>query len=225
MSAKEWSWSYSKLKSYETCPKRCWHVDIARDVVEPESDQLREGNEVHRALELAVSRNDPLPPGMGHLVEWVQKLHTARAAGWKLYVEQKLAITRDFSPCGYFDKRCWFRAKADVLAVKGTAALAIDWKTGKMKPDAPQLALISACVFAHNPQIQKVQTEFVWLSEGERTPASYTRADMPAFWSDMLPRVGDLEQATKTTTFPAKPGRLCAMWCPVTDCPYHGQRL
>ncbi len=28
---KEWSWSYSKLKNYEVCPKRHYEVDVLKN--------------------------------------------------------------------------------------------------------------------------------------------------------------------------------------------------
>ena len=35
---KSFAWSYSKLKNFETCPKRSWHLDVARDIKEPEGE-------------------------------------------------------------------------------------------------------------------------------------------------------------------------------------------
>ena len=44
----------------------------------------------------------------------------------------------------------WYRGIADVLKIAGSVALAVDWKTGKVIDDAPQLALLAACIFAHH---------------------------------------------------------------------------
>ena len=47
---KPFSWSWSKLKNFRTCPKRHYHVDIAKDFKEDDSEDLLWGNEVHEAL-------------------------------------------------------------------------------------------------------------------------------------------------------------------------------
>ena len=40
---KAFSWSYTKLKNYETCPKRHFHYDVRKDIKEPEGEARREG--------------------------------------------------------------------------------------------------------------------------------------------------------------------------------------
>jgi spore coat polysaccharide biosynthesis protein SpsF (cytidylyltransferase family) len=48
---KPFAWSYSKLKNYEVCPKRHWHVDVKKDFKEAESEALKQGNLVHKLFE------------------------------------------------------------------------------------------------------------------------------------------------------------------------------
>lgn len=219
---KPFAWSYSKLKNYETCPKRSWHIDHAKDVKEEESEQLRYGNMLHDALAKAISGKEELPQHFKSFQPWVDKV---TSGGYdKLLVENKLALTKDFGPCSFFDNAAWYRGVADVIKTSGPVAAVIDWKTGKIKEDGVQLALMAACVFAHHPEIEKIRTEFVWLKEdGAVTRADFARDDMPKIWNGVLPRVQQLEEAVKTTNFPPKPGNLCKRWCPVEQCPHWGE--
>lgn len=225
MPTKPYTWSYSKLKAFETCPKRHWHVDIAKDVKEEQSSQLVEGNEIHEALDARLGRRKvPLPMGLAYLEPWCEKIERG-AEGGRLETEVKTAFTRDFGATGYFARDVWFRGKIDVLVVKGPIAFVVDWKTGKVVPDSPQLLLMAQSVFSMFPEVQAVRTEFIWTAANESTRMDVSRADMAAFWSDMLPRVERMEQAWRTTTYQAKPGGLCRRWCPVDTCPHHGAGL
>ena len=47
---KAFAWSYSRLKNFESCPKRHYHVDVVKDVREEESEQLKWGNALHDAF-------------------------------------------------------------------------------------------------------------------------------------------------------------------------------
>lgn len=217
--AKPFAWSYSKLKNYETCPKRHWHIDVAKDVREEESEALMWGNEVHAALARRLDKNTPLPPPMQMYEPWCERI---LATPGTLLVEQKLAITADFGACTFFDKAAWFRAIGDVIKIAGPVAMIMDWKTGKIVEDSVQLALAAGCVFAHHPEVQRVRSEFIWLKEDASTRVDLKREEMPKIWRDLWPRIEALKQAHETVTYPPKPGSLCARWCPVRQCPHNG---
>lgn len=216
---KPFAWSYSKLKNYESCPKRYYNVDVAKIVKEEESEQLLYGNMLHKALAEAISGKAPLPKSFSHLQEWVDKLGKTDGT---ILVEQQLAITSDFAGTEWFSKTAWYRGIADVIKIVGPVAVVLDWKTGKILEDGVQLALMAQCVFAHHPDIQKIRTEFVWLKEDATTRADFSRDDMIKVWAGVMPRVQTLENAHKAANFPPKPGFLCRKWCPVDACPHHG---
>ena len=217
---KSFSWSYSKIKNYETCPKRHFHCDIAKDVKEEESEQLAWGNEVHKHLALRIAKGEKLPAGMQAYDKWCTPILTSTG---NILVEQKLAITKDFGPCSWFSDEAWFRGIGDVIKIVGPVALIADWKTGKIIEDSAQLALMAACVFAHYPEVVKVRSEFIWLKEDATTRQDFHRNNMPAFWATMLPRVKILQEASEKQIYPAKPSHLCRKWCPVSSCPHHGE--
>lgn len=217
---KPFAWSYSKIKNYAVCPKRHYHVDIAKDYKEDPSDALVWGNMVHDALHRRLALNDPLPERMELYEPWAAAID---AAPGELSTELKFALTDEFQPTTFFDKKAWYRGICDVLVVNGPVALAVDWKLGKIIEDSVQLGLMSACIFAHYPEVQAIRTEFAWLKDDATTRVDFTRADMPALWNEVLPRVAVLKEAAETLTYPPKPSGMCKRWCPVTSCPHHGE--
>jgi hypothetical protein len=216
---KPFAWSYSKLKNFESCPKRHYEIDVAKTTKEEESEQLDWGNQVHKALANRLSKEIPLPVPMRSYEPWCARI--MRTPG-ELLVEQKLAITEDFGPTTFFDNKAWFRAVGDVIKIRGPVALIADWKTGKIVEDSQQLALSAACVFAHYPSIKKVRSEFIWLKDDASTRIDLGRDDMPAMWKGLWPRIEALRTAHERNEYPAKPGFLCKKWCPVRKCPHYG---
>lgn len=232
--AKEWSWSFSKKKNFDTCPKRHYEVDILKNFTES-SEALTEGNEVHKALAAAVlhacgiptsgSGRDmviakPLPEPYSYLQKWVDVVATSAGT---LKVEEKYAITRDFQKTAYFAPNTWYRGICDTLRLNGTTATALDWKTGKVQHNSVQLMLMATCIFIHYPQIETVKTRFVWLAEDCTTREIWQRSTIMKEWTALLPELATMEQASKTLTYPPKPGALCRKWCPVNSCPFHGK--
>lgn len=218
-SPKPFTWSYSRLKNYESCPKRHYEIDITKNVKEDESEALLWGNRVHAGFAARLSKNVPLPDGMAEWEPWCERILSTPG---QILVEQKLAITKDFGPTGFFERNVWFRGVADLLKINGPVALAIDWKTGKIVEDSQQLALMAACIFAHHSEVQVIRTEFAWLKDDASSRVDFKRSEMARMWANLWPRIEALERAHNTTTYPAKPGALCRRWCPVKSCPHHG---
>lgn len=220
---KEWSWSYSKYKNYELCPKRHYEIDIAKTAKDTEDDDpnsaLNWGNRVHKEIAAAL-KGVPLSPEMAAYQPWVNRV--LKGPG-QLLVEMKYAITRDFQATQYFAKDVWYRGIGDVVRVDRNLALILDWKTGKVLEDSVQLMLMAQCLFSHYPDLTHVRSEFVWLKEGCTTPELFTRQEVAEQWLTLLPRVKLMEDASKLMNFPPKPGHLCKKYCPVTSCPFHGK--
>jgi len=226
--AKTFSWSWSKLKNFRNCPKRSWHVDINKDVKETEGEALKWGHEVHAAMAARIAKDKPLPPTMERYEPIPAKLASLRdTPGLAVKVEQKLAIDKDFKPVGFFDSSAWFRAVFDALAIGKVVGRAFDWKTGKMPDDGDaeyeQLALGASVLFAHYPDMQQVDTAFVWLGADDETERTYHRDGMAPLWNKLWPEINVMTDAMRTTTYPPKPSGLCVRHCPVISCPYYGK--
>lgn len=240
MPSKGFSWSYSKFKNYFTCAKRHYEVDLQRNFVD-DSEQLRWGNEVHGSLATAVSSGAPLPSSMPYQ-RWADEMRTGvfrpevvatapwlrhlQAPGSEVQVEKKYAITKNFTPTAWFGGDAWYRGICDVARFDPTktVALARDYKTGKVDHDSRQLMLMAQCLFCHFPSLQRIRTEFVWLKEDCITPETFNRNTIMQEWPPILEGVKQMEHAANTLTYPPMPGRLCARYCPVVSCPFHGKR-
>lgn len=216
---KQVAWSHSALNTFTTCPKKYWHEKIKKDVPFTESDASRYGKEVHKAFEDYIGKGTKLPFGLKQYGPYLDKFKNAK--GEKL-VEQRLAVTREFLPTGYFDNDVWFRGQADLIILQGTHAVVVDWKTGKYKNDFDQLDLMAAGVFCLDPDIMTIDAMFWWTQGREHTMKSYERADAKDIWDRFMPRVNRLEIAVATTDFPATTNGLCKKWCAVKSCPYQG---
>jgi PD-(D/E)XK nuclease superfamily protein len=217
---KPFSWSFSKYKNFEVCPKRHYEVDLAKNYTDS-TEQLDWGNSVHKALADACSGKSPLPATMTEYQPWVDRV---RAGPGELLVEQKYALTKDFQPTEYFGARAWYRGIGDVVRIDGPVGLGLDWKTGTPKHDSRQLMLLAQCIFAFHPEVKRVRTEFVWLKEDYTTPEIFDRDTIRNEWLPILEGVKLMERAALNVDYPPKPGKLCANWCPVISCPFHGKR-
>jgi CRISPR/Cas system-associated exonuclease Cas4 (RecB family) len=216
------AWSYSRLNNYETCPKKFWHSSVRKDVVEAESEPMRYGKLVHKALELRVSKKKPMPLNLRYLEKYAAQL--ANAKGTKL-TEQQLAIDANFEPCSWFAKETWCRAILDLAIVKGSHAIVFDYKTGKISSDFTQLRLAAVLLMLHMPEIQTVDLSYLWTKDKKITSyeRTLTREDIKSVVLELMPRLKNYEKAHRTDSFPARPGYLCKRYCPVKACPYHGE--
>lgn len=220
---KPFSWSYTRLKNFEVCPKRHYEIDIAKNYQEPyvPGGPLDWGDQVHKALAARCGPNKtPLPQGMDIYEPWAQKV---LSGGGEIYVEQDLAINENFGATGYFDGDTWFRAKGDLIKVVGSVALLVDWKTGKILEDSFQLALLAACVFAKFPSVAAVRCAFIWLKEDAESSETFLREDMPRMWRALWPRIDALKQAHVHQNYPPIPCKMCRAWCAVKACPNNGK--
>lgn len=213
------TWSYSKVKNYETCPLRYEQVDILKKYKEV-SEQLAWGDQVHKALAAAVSSTQKLPESMLPYQRWVDDI---KAKPGEILVEQKFAIDDKFQPVEYFSPRVWLRGIGDVVRIDGPVAQIYDWKTGKLKIDYTQMMIMAQMVFSHFPEVQRLWAGFIWLQDDVETHEKYNRDEMVQHWPGLLERVKRLQQAHITKMFPAKPGYLCYKYCPVMTCEHHGK--
>lgn len=211
-------WTYSHLESFETCPRRHYHLKVVQDIAEPPSLHVEWGSKVHAAFEAWIMKGEPLPDGMTQWQPLADKL--AKLPGEKR-CEFKMALDRNFQPTDW--KNSWTRGVVDLLVVHKDRAVIADYKTGKRKP-TEQLDLYAAYTFAHYPQVNIVITAFVWLKDKKIDKKEIHRDEVPMIWSEFLPRVRRLESAFERDSWPERPSGLCRGWCPVTSCKFNSQK-
>jgi hypothetical protein len=219
---KKFAWSYSALTSFETCPLRHKLTRIDKTVTEPQSEHIRHGNEVHKAMERYLKKEAALPAKYSEYQPYADAV--VRRDG-KLLVEHKIALNKSFRPTGYFDSDVWVRSVFDVAVIRPDSGVMLDWKTGKPKEDPSQMQLFAAVGFSEFPYVQKFDTGFVWLGHKKLTPASFVKDDAPAIWREFLVRVNRMEEAAERDKYPARPSGLCRAHCPVprSICEFSGR--
>lgn len=216
---KPFAWSHSRLSAFETCPYRHEQVDLLKKIKDENPAGL-EGQNIHKALENYCRDGAPIPAKYANYRNIGDRVRAL--PGDKKY-EQKLAVTERFEPCDYFAKDVWFRCVVDVLILIPPRAAALDYKTGKIKVNYDQLSLNSACIFAHYPEIETVDTRYWWVAYGGGfLKKRYERTAVGEVWSGFLPRVNAYRNAVEQNKFLPKPSGLCKRHCPVDTCPHHG---
>ena len=210
-------WSASSIDSFVSCPKKYYHLRVAKDVKDfPPSDAVLLGRKLHKAFEDAVNLGTKLPPEYSQYSYLVDKI---RALPGDKNAEIKLAVDENFNAVEYFSKQAWSRGAADLVVLKGDKCLIIDYKTGKRK-DSNQLALYAAYAFAKWPEIKRVITMYVWLKTKQIDQHVYDVSEKETLWQMWLPATRRLKIAYDTGKWEAKPSGLCRGWCPCKDCEY-----
>lgn len=220
--AKKLAWSFSALSVFRTCRKKFYHLKVAKDVKDGDSEAAFEGKVKHQALYDYVFEGKALPVNMRPFQKTADAYKKRGGQCDTFQGELKLCLDADFDPVEWFAKTAWVRAILDLLLVKGNVAMLVDWKTGKRKDDFDQLELAAAILSRYMPEIEEFHLVFEWLQDGGRSSPEYgplKKPDMKKVWLKFLPDVNEIELARKTTDFPATESGLCG-WCPVTSCPH-----
>ena len=216
------SWSYSRLKAYEDCPKRYHELMVLKNWAEEKTEHLVWGDAVHKAMADRLTLGIELPANMKYQ-HWIDKV--LRTPG-ELFVEDqcRYAITKAFKPCEWFSPLAWMRAVADVAVIDDDLALAVDWKTGKSANQDPvQLTIVALMLFIYYPKVLRVRADFIFLQDDAQTSVVIDRHEAADEWVKLLDRAKYLERATEQQEFPPKPNRFCRSFCPVKSCSYHGK--
>lgn len=218
--------SYSSLKTFETCPKQYQHLYLLKDVPREDNEASIYGTNVHKAIEEYLTDGTPIPPAYARFAPMVEPV--VKWSGVK-YVEYKMAVGPDLTPCDFFDKNYFVRGVVDLAVVDGKKGRALDWKTGKSTryADLKQLELMSLLMFQHFPQVEKVSSRLVFLVADQvvpsAKPAEYLREDAKKLWRDWIYRASHIEIAVDSGKFTPKPNNLCRQYCPVRNCEFNGR--
>jgi hypothetical protein len=211
------AFSYSRLKSFESCAKKYAEISVFKRVQDLGNEHTQFGTEVHEAFAAYFKSGTPLPI---HLQQYQKYLAAIKKALGKFIVEQKLAINDKYQATGWFDKDVFCRIISDLTIINRANAVMWDWKTGRPGNDFDQLDLAGAVMFLLVPELQKIKLAYFWTKTKEITSKILLRTDMPEVWSRFLPRVQVYHDAHVNVQFPPTPGPLCR-YCPVKDCNFH----
>jgi RecB family exonuclease len=223
MTHKVWPWSFSRIKAFEQCPKQFYHEKVLKQYPFVQTDAIIYGNEFHKACENYIGKNEPLPNKFLYVKEVLDNLNSRR--GIKL-CEKKLGVTANLEPCDFYSKDVWFRGIADLLIIDvvGNMAWVVDYKTGKSAKyaDKGQLELMALSVFAHYPDIEKVNAGLVFVVANKLVKETYEIVDRANLWEKWTSNYATMEKAFEADVWNPRPSGLCRRHCPVTECPHNG---
>ena len=205
--------SYSSLKMFDQCPKKYYHLRIARDVQDKGSEASIYGERVHKSFEDRLRDGVALPDD---LKKHESKCVAIEALGGTLTPEKELCLTKDFVAAGWWDEDVYLRSKLDVFVEKDDKAVILDWKTGKRKPDFFQLELSAMQTFMQYPRVDDIRTGFVWLRDDIIDQRKFVREDTEDMVDRFQEKVERVDEANSLGVWQAKPGPLCE-WCPAKD--------
>lgn len=214
MSEQLTAWSYSRWKTYDTCPLQAKYKFIDK-LPEPASAAMERGSHIHDTIAAYLRGDLPEEAHYG----------TAPIPGWTYFgrlfnelrrleplVEQEWGFTKKWGVTGWFGSDTWFRSKLDAGVVYGDGTVdVIDLKTGKpYKDHAQQAELYAISIFRRYPETSHVTVRFWYIDTGEESVFRFSRDMIPPLLKAWTARA---ERMLNDRLFPPKPGQHCR-WCP-----------
>jgi hypothetical protein len=214
-------WAYSGIKCFQTCAKMYYHKYVAKDVKDPPGPEAAFGTAVHKSFEEYLREGTPFPAEHVRFLKYAEPVKQ-----WKgdFYVEHKMALYPDFTPCDFFDRDYFVRGVVDLAVVNGRTANVLDWKTGKSAKyaDLKQLELMSLLLFKHFPELEKTRCGLVFVVPDKLVKAEYTRDREKEAWQNWLFEVAKVQNCHSTGKWLPNPNNLCRRHCPVKKCQFNG---
>jgi hypothetical protein len=212
------TWSYSSLKEYQNCPKKYHEIRVLKNYTVKETEQMRYGTEVHKALEDYVRDGVELAKNYQRFKPFVDKLISIPG---EKYCEYEMALTYNREPCDFKSEDRWVRGIADLVIVDGDYAFIVDYKTGSNKyPDPKQLRLMALMLFTYFPDVQKIKAGLLFVMKNSFVSEEYLRKDMDKSWAMFEQPLKRLESSYDNDKWQANPTPLCK-WCPVQSCEFN----
>jgi hypothetical protein len=210
-------YSYTLLKTADTCLYKCFRQYVKRDLPFDKTPEIDWGNRVHEAMEYRIG-GKPLPQDMMHW-EPIVSAYVDRGAK----SEKKTGITRECKPTGFFDKDVWLRCKIDVTMLQGSVVFISDFKTGNSRYEDPfELEIQALTLKAAIPAITRVAGHYAWLKEN-RIGEIHDLSDFQATWAKINNKVEAIEDCQVSGEWPKTKNPLCP-WCAIVDCEFNPKR-
>ena len=212
------SWSYSSLKTFQQCPKKYYHIKVAKDFKDKDSAATIYGKDVHRVAEEYIRDGTPIPEKYKFIEPTLEALN--KIPGDK-YCELKMGLTIGLEATGFLSDDTWWRGIVDLLIVNGEEAYMVDYKTSKNAKyaDMGQLDLLAAAVFAHFPMVKKIKSALIFVVSNDFLKKEHVSEKIKEYISPYQFDLSRLETALENGVWNANAGPLCA-YCPVNTCPH-----
>lgn len=222
--AKPPRWSYSSIKMYEQCPKKYYHIRVAKDVRSEQSvEHLLYGNEFHKAAEEYVKGDAPLPEKFRFAKSALDNL---KSRPGKALCEYRMGLTEHLEPCASDAPDVWWVGIADLIILEddGTARV-LDYKTGKSAKyaDKGQLELMALAVFKHFPEVKRVKAALFFVVARVFIKEDYHKEDEPRLWAKWLAEYTKMKRSHELGVWNPRTSGLCKKHCEVLSCVHNGR--
>lgn len=214
-------WSFSSLKTFQQCPKKYYHVKIAKDVVESDTQATLYGRSVHSAAEEYVRDGTPLPKPYEYIKPY---LDTLSAIPGDKYCELELGLTENLEACEFHAPNVWWHGIADFVVVNEDKGIAhsVDYKTSKSAryADVAQLNYVAVGLFAKFPKIKRVKSALLFVVSNEFVKAEQTVEEVDKYMERARQDVARIKAALGNEVWNPISGPLCR-FCSVKQCEYN----
>ena len=135
--------------------------------------------------------------------------------------EFKMGLTKNLTPCGFFDADVWWRGIADLIVKEDDRAWVVDYKTGNNRyPDREQLVLMSLLVFAHFPHIRQVKSALLFVVKNDMVKHNMSVDETKEQWQRYRERSARISACIDSGVWNPKQTPLCG-WCAVKSCEFN----
>ncbi len=218
------AWSYSSISTFKQCPKKYYHLKVAKDVKEKPSEAMRYGNALHKAAELFIKDGTPL----GKFSFMQRTMDSLLRIKGEPHCELRLGVAKEedeYTPTTFYGKDVWWRGIVDLIIINGEKGFMVDYKSGKSAKyaDTKQLDLMAGAAFVNYPELKEIKSALAFVVADDiivKTHTAPKRSDYMAVFDGELDR---LEGAHESGVWNAVPTPLCG-WCPVKSCEHWQER-
>jgi len=205
-------WSYSRLSTYEECPKQYWYSYVENmPGFREESPAKDRGRDIHAEAEAYLKGELTMYPSSLQRVA----AHAMLLKSKKATSEQSLAVNDKWEPCEYDSTETYLRGIIDISFTQevedGEEVHVEDWKTGQAYNSHPiQMEMYVALMSAYHPKAVRYVTRLIYTDLGMVTPPKITEPIRIKPIRMMLD--GRIANAEADEIFPVRVGSHCK-WC------------
>jgi CRISPR/Cas system-associated exonuclease Cas4 (RecB family) len=220
------TWSYSSIKTFAQCPRKYYHLKVAKDVIDKGSTATIYGQELHKAAENYIKDSQKNKVAIDLKFAFIQELlDRLNAIEGVKHCELRLGIRKvgtTYEPCNFFDKDAWWRGVADLVVVQEELAFSVDYKTSKNAryADTKQLDVVAAAIFTHFPKIKKIKSALAFVVSKDFIHKEHYSELRDSYFNTFSSELDQLANAHETGVWNALSSPLCK-FCPVYNCEHN----
>lgn len=237
------AFSWSRLECYEQCPRKFQLQNITKEMkTDFEAPHFAKGKMAHFLMEehfktgcdlkqtvykvmgdngknfYSLKPGPSIVQSLDFDFRFLEKFCATMNKATQVLPEIQITFNSRMHEVSWFDKKAWCRIIIDLLVIVGDFAIAIDYKTGKVKPYSDQLKLFSGGIMSKYPQVKRVLSAYIWLDHPNQAPVwkEFTRKDLEDIWLEFGDRAELIQLSNESSNWPAKKNMFCK-WCDASE--------